>query len=93
MTRDRYVFLGLVLLFAAVNGVLLANGVLAADWEETVMVAAGLTLACKLSHKDNPLFKVAENIFVGVATAYIFNEVVSDDLWRVFVRASALGGE
>ena len=46
MTRDRYVFLGLVLLFAAVNGVLLANGVLAADWEGLgVIVAAGLTLA------------------------------------------------
>ena len=96
MTRDTYIFLGLVLLFAVVNGVLLANGVLAADWEGLgVIVAAGLTLALySFLYKDNPLFKVAENIFVGVATAYIFSQNWYQTIYgEVFVRLSALGGE
>ena len=74
--RDTYVFLGVLLLFAAVNIGLMASGILAADWTGLgVITAAGLTLALySFLYKDNPLFKVAEHIFVGVAAAYIFGQ-------------------
>ena len=74
--RDRYVFLGLLLLFAAVNISLVASGILGADWKGLgVITAAGLTLALySFLYKDNPLFKFAEHIFVGVAAAYIFGQ-------------------
>ena len=74
--RDTYIFIGLLLLFAAVNIGLVANGTLAADWTGLgVITAAALTLALySFLYKDNPLFKVAEHIFVGVAAAYIFGQ-------------------
>lgn len=96
MTRDTYVFIGLVLLFAAINGVLLASGTLKADWNGFgIIVAAGLTLALySFLYKDNPLFKFAENIFVGVAAAYVFGQYWYQTIYgEIFVRLKALGGE
>ena len=74
--RDTYVLLGFVLVFAAVNIALVASGTLAADWTGFgVVVAAGMTLALySFLYKDNPLFKFAEHVFVGVAAAYIFGQ-------------------
>lgn len=74
--RDTYVLLGFVLLFAAVNIALVASGILAADWTGFgVIVAAGMTLALySFLYKDNPLFKFAEHVFVGVAAAYVFGQ-------------------
>lgn len=74
--RDTYVLLGFVLVFAAVNIALVATGTLAADWTGFgVVVAAGMTLALySFLYKDNPLFKFAEHVFVGVAAAYIFGQ-------------------
>ena len=74
--RDTYIFLGLLLLFAAVNIGLVASGILAADWTGLgIIVAAGMTLALySFLYKDNPLFKFAEHVFVGVAAAYIFGQ-------------------
>lgn len=74
--RDTYVFLGLILLFAAVNIGLVASGILAADWTGLgIIVAAGMTLALySFLYKDNPLFKFAEHVFVGVAAAYMFGQ-------------------
>lgn len=96
MTRDTYVFLALVLTFAVVNGVLLASGSLAADWNSLgIMVAAGLTLALySFLYKDNPLFKAAENIYVGVAAAYVFGQYWYQTIYgEIFIRLKALGGE
>jgi hypothetical protein len=96
LTRDTYVFIGLVLLFAAINGVLLASGTLKADWNGFgIIVAAGLTLALySFLYKDNPLFKFAENIFVGVAAAYVFGQYWYQTIYgEIFVRLKALGGE
>jgi hypothetical protein len=96
LTRDTYVFIGLVLLFAAINGVLLASGTLTADWNGFgIIVAAGLTLALySFLYKDNPLFKFAENIFVGVAAAYVFGQYWYQTIYgEIFVRLKALGGE
>ncbi len=74
--RNTYVFLGLILLFAAVNIGLMASGILAADWTGLgIIVAAGMTLALySFLYKDNPLFKFAEHVFVGVAAAYMFGQ-------------------
>ena len=74
--RDTNVFLGVILLFAAVNIGLVASGILAADWTGLgIIVAAGMTLALySFLYKDNPLFKFAEHVFVGVAAAYIFGQ-------------------
>lgn len=94
--RDTYVLIGLVLLFAAINGVLLASGTLTADWNGFgIIVAAGLTLALySFLYKDNPLFKFAENIFVGVAAAYVFGQYWYQTIYgEIFVRLKALGGE
>jgi hypothetical protein len=76
LTRDTYIFLALVFFFVATNAVLLAGGSLAADWNSLgIITAAGLTLALySFLYKDNVLFKSAENIYVGVAAAYVFGQ-------------------
>ena len=74
--RDTYIFLGVLLLFAAVNIGLVVSGILAADWTGLgIIVAAGMTLALySFLYKDNPLFKFAEHVFVGVAAAYVIGQ-------------------
>jgi hypothetical protein len=74
MTRDSYVFVGLLALFGIVNAVLVANGSLTLDWDGLgIIVAVGCTLALySFLYKDNPLFKFAEHVYVGVAAAYVF---------------------
>jgi len=88
VNRDTYLFLGLVLLFAVVNAVLLASGSLTADWTGFgVIVAAGLTLALySFLYKDNPLFKFAEHVYVGIAAAYTFGQVWFPTLYGELLR-------
>ena len=76
MTRDTYLFLAFTLLFVVVNILFLADGRLKLDWSGFgTIVAAGLTLALySFLYKDNPLFKFAEHLFVGVAAAYVFGQ-------------------
>lgn len=76
MSRDRYIFGGLILVFAALNILFLSTGRLQADWTDFgIIVGAGLTLLLySFLYKDNPLFKFAEHIYVGVAAAYIFGQ-------------------
>ena len=63
--------------FALVILILLTSGKLSADWTGFgVITAAGLSLALySFLYKDNPLFKFAEHVFVGVAAAYTFGQV------------------
>jgi hypothetical protein len=77
MNRDTMIFLALVVLFGIVNIILLATDTITADWTGLgVIVAAGLTLALyTFLYKDNPLFKFAEHLYVGVAAAYVFGQV------------------
>ena len=77
MTRDSVLFLGCLGLFAAANALLFATGRLAVDWTGAgVVLAAGLTLSLySFLYRDNPLFKLAEHLFVGVAAAYTFGQV------------------
>ncbi|GAB4313354.1 MAG: hypothetical protein Kow0059_04560 [Candidatus Sumerlaeia bacterium] len=51
-----------------------------------VWIAAGLTLAIySFLYKDNPFYKLAEHIYVGVSTGYVLCtlgiEVIKSDLW------------
>lgn len=71
------VFAIFLLFFAAVNIYLFASGNLPMDWNGLgTFIAAGITLSLySFLYKDNPLFKFAENLYVGVAAAYTLNQV------------------
>ncbi|MDP6778317.1 MAG: hypothetical protein QGI83_16295 [Candidatus Latescibacteria bacterium] len=77
MNRDSILFAGFILLFAIVNGVLLASGAAPVSWDGLgVIVAAGLTLALySFLYQDNPLFKLAEHVYVGIAAGYTFGQI------------------
>ena len=93
MTRDKSVFLVVLILFVSVNISLLVNEDLPMDWEGLgVVVAAGLTLALySFLYKDNPFFKMAENLFVGVAAAYVFGQYWYPTIYgEIWVRLSGL---
>lgn len=72
MQREYLVFPIFLLLFAAVNVYLLAAGSLEASWSGFgIILAAGITLALySFLYRDNPLFKLAEHLYVGVVAAY-----------------------
>ena len=93
MTRDSYLFIGFLLLFAAVNAALLATGAIAADWTGFgVILAAGLTLSLySFLYKDNPLYKFVEHLFVGVAAAYVLGLVWYNNLLAEIVNSLILG--
>lgn len=93
MTRDKSIFLVVLILFVSVNISLLVNEDLPMDWEGLgVVVAAGLTLALySFLYKDNPFFKMAENLFVGVAAAYVFGQYWYPTIYgEIWVRLSGL---
>ena len=75
--RDIYVFLGFLLLFATINIGLMISGMLQADWTGLgIITAAGMTLALySFLYKDNPLFKFAEHLYVGIAAGYTFGQI------------------
>jgi hypothetical protein len=58
-----------------------------------VWIGAGLTL-CIFSflYKDNPFYKFAENLYVGISTGYvliiIYNSVIKGDLWEPLAAAA-----
>ena len=60
-----------------------------------VIVAAGLTISLySFLYHDNPLFKLAEHIFVGVAAAYIFGIYWYQSLYgEVIVRLFSIGDD
>ena len=77
MNKDKLVFLICLLLFAIVNIYLLASDKLVGDATSVgIIIAAGITLSLySFLYKDNPLFKFAENLYVGVAAAYTLAQV------------------
>ncbi len=76
MNGSRAVLAALVASFVAVNVFLLATGRLSVSWGDAgTIAAAGLSLALfSFLYQDNPLFRLAEHVFVGVAAAYIFGQ-------------------
>lgn len=96
MTRDNYVFAGFLGLFVIINAVLISSGLLALDWDGVgVIVAAGCTLALySFLYKDNPLFKFAEHVYVGVAAAYVFGVTWYHSLYgEIIVSYFDIGAE
>ena len=77
MNRDQIFFVSFLGLFFFINIYLLFSGTLTTDWSGLgVIIAAGITLSLySFLYKDNPLFKFAENLYVGVAAAYTLNQV------------------
>ena len=77
MSQDRLFFTLFLSLFILLNAYLLASGALLADSTGFgIIVAAGITLALySFLYKDNPLFKFAEHLYVGVAAAYTVTQV------------------
>jgi hypothetical protein len=69
---DFWLLVGTLGFFALVNLFFFLLGRLSLSWEGFgIMVAAGLTLAIySFLYKDNPAFKVVENLYVGVALGY-----------------------
>lgn len=69
---DFWLLVGSLGGFALVNLLFFLLGRLGLSWDGFgVMIAAGLTLAIySFLYKDNPAFKVVENLYVGVALGY-----------------------
>ena len=94
MNRDSILFLALLLFFAVANAYLFAAGTLSPDWTGFgIIVAAGLTLALySFLYRDNPFFKLAEHIFVGVAAGYVFGQTWYPTIYgEVIDKLSGLG--
>ncbi|MBT3602418.1 MAG: hypothetical protein HOE48_13625 [Candidatus Latescibacteria bacterium] len=77
MSRDQLIFLLFLTLFALTNIYLLASETLQIDAVGLgTIIGAGITLSLySFLYKDNPLFKFAENLYVGVAAAYTLAQV------------------
>lgn len=77
MSRDQIFFIAFLLVFVAINIYLFGSSSLSADWAGFgTFIAAGITLSLySFLYKDNPLFKFAENLYVGVAAAYSLTQV------------------
>ena len=77
MSRDHIIFIVFLFFFATINIYLFGSGSLSADWTGFgTFIAAGITLSLySFLYKDNPLFKFAENLYVGVAAAYTLNQI------------------
>ncbi len=69
---DFWLLIGTLSFFVLVNLFFFLLGRLSLSWEGFgVAIAAGLTLAVySFLYKDNPAFKVVENLYVGVALGY-----------------------
>jgi len=77
VSRDHIIFIAFLFIFATINIYLFVSGSLSADWSGFgTFIAAGITLSLySFLYKDNPLFKFAENLYVGVAAAYTLNQI------------------
>ncbi len=69
---DFWILVGTLAAFTAVNIFLFLYGGFRIDWDSFgIVIAAGLTLVMySFLYKDNPAFKIGENLYVGVALGY-----------------------
>ena len=88
MKRDHIIFITFLFVFAAINIYLFGSDSLPADWTGFgIFIAAGITLSLySFLYKDNPLFKFAENLYVGVAAAYTLTQI-----WYNVLLADVVG--
>ena len=71
-SKDLYILVGILSAFAITNIILFSIGKLSFDRAGFgIITGVTLTLAMySFLYKDNPVFKIAENLFVGVAMGY-----------------------
>ncbi|MCY3869141.1 MAG: hypothetical protein OXG87_06255 [Gemmatimonadetes bacterium] len=88
MSRDQVIFIAFLFIFAAINIYLFGWDKLSANWTGFgTFIAAGITLSLySFLYKDNPLFKFAENLYVGVAAAYSLTQIWYTVLWADVVE-------
>lgn len=95
---DRIVFTGLAVLFLA--ACVYAYGQIPerqSFWQSVgIFISAGLTLAIySFLYRDNPLFKVAENLYVGVGAGYgiwiAIRHVLIPLLWEPLLQPAVYG--
>lgn len=88
MSRDQIIFITFLAVFTAINIYLFGWDRLSADWTGFgTFIAAGITLSLySFLYKDNPLFKFAENLYVGVAAAYSLTQIWYTVLWADVVN-------
>ena len=88
MSRDQIIFIAFLFIFAAINIYLFGWDKLSVDWAGFgTFIAAGITLSLySFLYKDNPLFKFAENLYVGVAAAYSLTQIWYTVLWADVVN-------
>ena len=74
-------------LFVSINSFLIFKGHIKADKDGfALMVGAGLTIAIfSFLYKDNPLYKLAEHLYIGAAAAYTFHISWYDTIVREVV--------
>jgi hypothetical protein len=71
-STDFWILVGTLIAFTAINALFFAIGSFKINWDSFgIVIAVGLTLAMySFLYKDNPAFKIAENLYVGVALGY-----------------------
>lgn len=71
-STDFWILVGTLAAFTAVNILFFLIGSFKIDWDHFgIVIAAGLTLTMySFLYKDNPAFKIGENLYVGVALGY-----------------------
>ncbi|MFQ5862321.1 MAG: hypothetical protein ACE5IC_04270 [Candidatus Brocadiales bacterium] len=69
---DFWILVGTLVAFTAVNTSFFLIGSFRINWDHFgIIIAAGLTLTMySFLYKDNPAFKIGENLYVGVALGY-----------------------
>ena len=71
-STDFWILVGTLTAFTVINALFFAIGSFKINWDSFgIVIAVGLTLAMySFLYKDNPAFKIAENLYVGVALGY-----------------------
>lgn len=71
-STDFWILVGTLIAFTVINALFFAIGSFKINWDSFgIVIAVGLTLAMySFLYKDNPAFKIAENLYVGVALGY-----------------------
>jgi len=71
-STDFWILVGTLIAFTVINTLFFAIGSFKINWDSFgIVIAVGLTLAMySFLYKDNPAFKIAENLYVGVALGY-----------------------
>ena len=71
-STDFWILVGTLIAFTVINTLFFAIGSFKINWDSFgIVIAVRLTLAMySFLYKDNPAFKIAENLYVGVALGY-----------------------